>query len=337
MMPSIIDSMPDYDFSIFVLKPSPQKESNVYENAKAKIQYGCRSLVHTLVKLFLFARKNRQDIFHGFNIGPFVLLVIKLAGVQSVIYSIRGTIYWRTRIQKIARKPLWKLLSYTNTIFLANSEYSKDCFIKAVGYRKTIDVVYNPVASQRTLYKQRDVQLRNIVYVGRLVNGKNLFKWLEVARVIAEREASLKFQLYGDGYLKEKLEAFAAFSGLSGRIEFAGYEKDIIKIFHNSDLFLFLSERESFGNVVVESILCGTPVLALGIPSMKEVFVNFPEFLLLDSNGLEEQIRLKIESFSNLLERTKSAADEFSVRFSMEQYIKKVSSLYQSFHLKICD
>ena len=43
---------------------------------------------------------------------------------------------------------------------------------------------------------------------------------------------------------------------------------------------MFLSEYELFGNAVVESILCGTPVIASDIPSLREIFRNYPQFLV---------------------------------------------------------
>ena len=94
---------------------------------------------------------------------------------------------------------------------------------------------------------------------------------------------------------------------------------------------LFISEYESFGNVVVESILCGTPVVVSDIPSFREIFENFPEFLLTSPESLEESVIKKINQLDHLNYLVPKAKEEFSRRFSFEKHINRLKAIYASF------
>ncbi len=88
--------------------------------------------------------------------------------------------------------------------------------------------------------------------------------------------------------------------------------------FRSSSLLLFLSEYESFGNVVVESILCGTPVLTSDIPAMREIFSGYPYFIINGKTDLFREIDMKITNLKKLKELTMKAREEFIQKYSLE-------------------
>ena len=92
--------------------------------------------------------------------------------------------------------------------FIANSDYCRDVFLKYINLeRSRIIVIYNPVNSGRLKLSSviKGSQSLNIIYVGRLTDGKNLFRWLDIAASIHEVRIDSRFFLYGEGPLKEKL------------------------------------------------------------------------------------------------------------------------------------
>ena len=111
---------------------------------------------------------------------------------------------------------------------------------------------------------------------------------------------STEFKIYGIGLLEKELIEYSKKLKIEDIVYFMGHCDNVTAAYHDSDLILFLSERESFGNVVVESILCGTPVIASAIPSMKEIFGDYPEFLIELDDNLKENILLKIRNIEHL-------------------------------------
>lgn len=332
LMPRIIEEMSDINFRVFILRPHPLEYPNVYQSSQVRIYYGHRNIVKTYFLLWKYARKFRSDIFHGFNIGPFNLLVLRLAGIRRFVYSIRGTVYWRTKKQKLIRALAWRIAVRKSYSFISNSDYSKKCFQETITKKKEIKVIYNPIASERIEFNSKDPNSipKRIIYCGRLVNGKNLFHWIDVAVEIHKINPEIVFELFGKGYLEKELREYSKENNMEKNIRFMGFEHDVKKIYHNADILLFLSQRESFGNVVVEGILSGTPVITSSIPSMQEIFRNYPIFLVPLNDNTKKLVVTKVQDFNQLIQQTNEAAQEFSSRFSMNNYIYQIASVYHT-------
>ncbi len=71
-----------------------------------------------------------------------------------------------------------------------------------------------------------------------------------------------------DGPQREELEAQAP-----GNMIFTGYLKgeELAEVYSNSDVFVFPSPTETFGNVVLEALASGTPVLYANSAGVKHL------------------------------------------------------------------
>jgi glycosyltransferase involved in cell wall biosynthesis len=113
---------------------------------------------------------------------------------------------------------------------------------------------------------------RVLVCVGQLVplRGHDL-----LLRALARDEAPADVDLHvlGDGPLRRPLEAQATALGLEGRVHFHGAvpHERIPFWFSASNASVQLNTSAGSPNAVLESIACGTPVLATDIPEMREV------------------------------------------------------------------
>jgi glycosyltransferase involved in cell wall biosynthesis len=131
--------------------------------------------------------------------------------------------------------------------------------------------------------------------------------------------------------LKSQIERYVLDNGMSSYVMIKKYEENIAYSLRSVSLLMFLSTYESFGNIVVESILCGTPVIVGDIPSMKEIFQNYPDFLVeLNSPDLAKQIIKKIHNYESLKTTTEKAHTEFKSRFSLNKHLQILESIYES-------
>jgi len=98
-----------------------------------------------------------------------------------------------------------------------------------------------------------------LTYVGRLAPEKDLSTLLAAAKSIpSDINQRIHWLIIGDGPLREELETQAP-----GNMTFTGYlDGDrLAEVYAASDLFVFPSASETFGNVVLESLASGTPVI----------------------------------------------------------------------------
>lgn len=330
-MPGVIDRFPPGTFTAFVLRPPVTGDYNVYNGVPVEVVFGSRNNLKAAWRLWIYASRNRDLIFHGFNTGPFFMLVLRLARVKAAIYSIRGTLHYNGSVQKILRKLAWRAALSGNYYLISNSEYSRDIFLKFLyPLAPDVKVLYNPVGSQRTKSILPDGQRDglNIIYAGRLAEGKNLFRWIDMAVSIHGKRSDARFYIYGKGPLEGSLTAYSRSCGAETYISFKGFNPNLSEIYSNADLMMFLSEAESFGNAVVESILLGVPVIAADIPSIREIFRDFPEFLVSTGPLMEHEILDKIDRTEELKASALKASEDFSMRFSVEQHVRELRLIY---------
>lgn len=337
LLPVIISNMKNWLFQGYVIRKSFNNDPNVYDSTNVLVKYGSQNNLLAIVKLFIYSYKNRDDIFQVYNIGPFFLFAMRLAGAKKIIYSIHGTLYWKNWEQKIIRKVFWWLaINRQKFVFTSNTEFSRKVFLDAVDTKLNIIVLYNPINLKDFCFKDEESNsdtIKKIVYVGRLDNGKGLESWVKCANTIHKEIPEIRFEIYGEGILRIPLQKEIFSYNAEDYIALKGYTKNISEIYKDADLLLFLSEYESFGNVVVESILCGTPVLTTAIPSMREIFRNYPEFLLpLSEPG--KIILEKLKSYSRLKKLSIDAAKEFKNRFSSDLHTQLLENIYCQIQLR---
>ena len=99
-----------------------------------------------------------------------------------------------------------------------------------------------------------------ITYVSRIAPEKNVDYLADALAIVASRRPDVRILLVGDGpsrpVLEQRIGSFA---------HFAGYRKgeDLSDHYAASDIFAFSSLTETFGNVVLEAMASGLPVVAL--------------------------------------------------------------------------
>jgi glycosyltransferase involved in cell wall biosynthesis len=105
-----------------------------------------------------------------------------------------------------------------------------------------------------------------IVAAGRLVGAKGFDLLIEAAAALVRRGVKFELIVHGEGPLREALERQAAVPELAGRVSFPGHAADARAMFDDARLCVVPSRREGFGNVVVEAMAAGVPVLAAACP-----------------------------------------------------------------------
>lgn len=133
--------------------------------------------------------------------------------------------------------------------------------------RRAITVVHNPldlpagVTCDRSAKDWGNDGAARIVTLGVLKAQKNHALLLHAfALVCAHRPARLA--IVGDGALRPALERLAGDLGIADALIFAGYDLDPWPWLASADVFALSSDYEGFGNVLVEALHVGLPVVS---------------------------------------------------------------------------
>lgn len=162
-----------------------------------------------------------------------------------------------------------------------------------------------------------------VIGVGRLVAQKGWDMLLRAfAQLVAQRPA--KLLILGVGPEEEALKALIGSLGLEGKAELLGYRQGPLSWIRRSDLFVMSSRYEGFGNVIVEALAVGTPVVSTDCnygPS--EILDNGRFGMLLPVDDAGAMARAIGEALDRPTDRQAliARAQEFSVRHVVDNYL----------------
>lgn len=179
-------------------------------------------------------------------------------------------------------------------------------------------------------------QLRNhkiLFFAGRIGKEKNITFLIDVLKKLLVDDSNIIFIITGDGPAREDIKKYALDNGVIEHILFTGFiERLKLKSFYSlANVFVFASKVESQGMVVLESMACGTPVVAIGKMGTREVMGG-------DSGGfmVDDELDTFVEGVKVLLNDAllyKIKAEEarqHSSKWTMQVQAIKMLKLYRA-------
>ena len=320
---------------VYGIRPSNQQ---IFDESKIEVRAGREGKVQPYLQYFRYCRRYKDHIFHLQNGGPVVLTLTLLAGVRNIVYHIHGTIYWKTAFQKAYLKSAWSLarmlMKFSQTTFIANSQYSASIFLQKV-LPVPMNVVYNGLDAQKfSAKKSLRSQLRRIGFAGRLANGKNVELVIRLFEAAAASRPELELHIAGDGALRPALEEQAKKSPYADRIRFLGHVQDIAAFYASVDLFLFLSAYESFGNVIAEALITGLPTLTSNVPVFEEIYGDEKTFILGNPDnyeGVKQKFMHVTEDFPRLARKAYDLVASVEAQCSIENHLRQIENVYEKY------
>ena len=154
---------------------------------------------------------------------------------------------------------------------------------------------------------------RMILSVGELIPRKNYKTAIDMMAKLHSEQ--LRYYICGQGVLRGEIEEYAKSQGVSERIVFLGYRRDIPQLCACADVFLHTSHQEGLPVAVMEAMACGTPVVASRIRGDVDLIEDGVNGFLCDpkdATGFAEKIqkilddpRLAEKFWVNSLEKIK--------------------------------
>ena len=105
--------------------------------------------------------------------------------------------------------------------------------------------------------------------VGRLVGEKRYDRLLQA--LAALKRADVGLLLIGDGPEYARLEKMAVELGVSQRVYFAGWRKNVDDFLNAMDIFVLPSDFEAMPFSIIEAMACGVPVVATDVGGISDI------------------------------------------------------------------
>ena len=95
---------------------------------------------------------------------------------------------------------------------------------------------------------------------------------------IVKEDRAARLLILGEGSEKNRLLAFVRELGLEGSVEFGGFVLNPHAFISRASVLALSSRWEGFGNVLVEALAAGTPVVSTGCPGGQREILDSGRF-----------------------------------------------------------
>lgn len=184
---------------------------------------------------------------------------------------------------------------------------------------------FRPLADREEVRRSLGLDGLVLLTVGNLVKGKRQ----DVAIRALTRLPGATLLLAGDGPLRGELERLATQMGVADRVRFLrqlGVEP-LVRYYNGADATLLTSSREGMPNVVLESLACGTPVVASRVGGIPEILVDPNAGVIVDPVSPATVADAATALHANMTSR--DSARRLARQFGWDETVKAQIELYR--------
>jgi glycosyltransferase involved in cell wall biosynthesis len=236
-----------------------------YQKIKDLIFYSIKSYSYSkkLVK------KNKYDLIHAFFGIPcgFIAMllgipyIVSLRGSDVPGYNERFKLFDKIFLKLISRL-VWRRARKITAL-------SRDLLNLArnTDNDKKIDVIYNGINTDEFYPDETPLNYEknfNILFVGRLIKRKGLIYLLDAFANLQKNHPDIRLIVAGSGPLMNCFKKYCNRKAVADKVNFLGVlgHKELNNIYQKTHIFVIPSLNEALGNVTLEALAAGLPVIS---------------------------------------------------------------------------
>lgn len=232
-----------------------------------------------------FRRSARQIAAQGFSPeiidahyfypdGVAAALLARELGLPFVITGRGSDLTLLPKNPIVRRQILWAAQAADALVTVSDS--LKTVLCELGGEARKVAVLRNGVETDLFVPMERDkaraalgVEGFSLLCVGALIARKGV----DIAIAAMPALPGCTLLIAGSGPLRSELEQQAERLGVRSRVRFLGEiaHRELPQLYNAADAMLLMSDREGWANVILESLACGTPVVATDVGGAGEI------------------------------------------------------------------
>ena len=242
--------------------------------------FGTARTMSDVRPLARFLRAERPDVLlaslgHN-NIAAMLAKILARTDCNLIVCQHNAlSVEMRTNARYRALPLLYRLLTpVANHVVAVSSGVADDMARRAGIARARIEVIYNPVIGSDFNARADEAvddpwfaggALPVYVAVGRLVAQKDHTTLLR-GFAAHRRQHPSRLMILGEGPLREALEMLAGELAITEHVRFVGFKRNPLPYMRRACAVVLSSVYEGLGNVLIEAMACGTPVVSTDCP-----------------------------------------------------------------------
>lgn len=186
--------------------------------------------------------------------------------------------------------------------------------------------LFRPAENRAALRKSIGLDGPTLMTAGHLIERKGVRYAIEALAHLPD----FTLIVAGDGPEEANLRTLARTCGVSDRTIFAGAlrQSELRDYYAASDAFVLMSSREGIANVIMESLACGTPVIATGVWGAPEIIRHPDHGRLVPDRTVDALVREIRDLFSHMPDRVnvRRYAETYSWKSTTEAHLRAYAS-----------
>lgn len=274
---------------------------------------------------FIVSIHNERTMFRNGWIGKPVLGAIRK---NYLDYHKKLTLKYATKIVGHSKA---NLRYFTNEVDGLSFESQFQVLYNGVDFSKFQDYPTLSADTQQELDEFVANAEKTFVHVGSFKEQKNHRFLINIFKSLNPLKNNYHLILLGGGALRDEIRDYVDELGLKKNVLFAGVQTNIAPYLYRSDLFIFPSLYEGFGNVLIEAQYVSLPIAASSIPPHYEAAEKGYHQFLYDPECVEDAVR-KIRALLSYpyLDDQKNKAKEFAKAFSVKHMVENLMRIYKN-------
>ena len=350
---NLFPSKRDPSFGSFVGKNYEQFKTQGYEIVSKVVIDHRLSGLKKLISYIKFISKGIAALgkrnydfiyFHYLTYSTICLLPYLLFNKPKYVVNVHGD-------DLVGDSPMHKLMGLASPLVIKHSaavvvpsKYFKEKLLHLYPWYCEHKVIVSPSGGvDFDVFKPSkgvDKSFFTLGYVSRVDEGKGWQELLDALVLIRLHSPNLlnkiKLNMYGTGAEVELLENKILEDNLSSVVTYFGALEpyQLAEKYNEMDVFVFPTHRESFGLVAVESLACGTPVLASNISPVNEVVISHINGLLFEkqnakaiADAIVDLIEMDSVEYNQMVCNARSSVKKYSskeVANCLDESLKKL-------------
>lgn len=238
---------------------------------KLTLPFQIKSFLKRIVALRRLKKRNHYDACISFMDSANIANILTGKRYCRTIVSVRNTLSQsRSKEYKYIVNPLAKLLyPYADKVIALSKGTEWDLKENFGVPEKKLGTIYNGYnfdLIDKKLLENSSVEMDDscfyFITVGRLCEQKGQWHLIRAFSNVVQKYPECKLIICGKGSYDRMFQAMANAYGIRDKIIFTGLISNPFALAAKCDVFVFPSLYEGFGNVMIENMYCGLPVIS---------------------------------------------------------------------------